>query len=132
MKTILTTILLISSLTSMGQFHLRIMCWDDEKDPIYQRYYIQYTDDGWKTIRPIMETFDLDISYSSTHVFYQEKIFMSMYTAKTDAIKFARRFTCYNKCVNFNVSVYRHYQELLYYRKSHPIKQYCCKPIKIK
>ena len=143
MKTILTILLAFIVSVSMAQYHIRVDCFYNPGDKYdgdkYSEYCVSFTGDNWKKTKKLMHTFDISDEIIGNDVVYQEKLFISMYTSKQEAIEFARDFKSYSQCIEFNNRALKKYYNLLAYRKSHPIKiqkriipkEQCCKTTNI-
>lgn len=122
MKKIILLCLFMNGCLAFGQYHIRVNCFYKlGKD--YDQYFINYTNDNWKTKHPLMEAFDISGDLNPFDICYQEKLFQSMYTAKQEAISFAKWFTTYKKCRDYNTEAHNLYLRLLSYRKRHPIRK---------
>lgn len=130
MKTIITITLILCSIGVSAQFHVRVECWGKSDNPDYQDYFIKYTNNNWKTSHSINHSFDIsDPDFTPFNVCYTPYLFMSIGTAKHEAIDFAKQFKSFAICEAYNKDVLVKYHKLLAYRKAHPFKKKVINPL---
>jgi hypothetical protein len=78
------------------------------------RWNVVFTNDNFLTEIEFMDTFDLE---QFGGVIHQTKLFRE----KTEAVVFARKFTTYQQCVDFNNKVLAKYEKMVEYKNQHPI-----------
>lgn len=138
MKKLLLPILILLSIGVKAQYHIQVRCFGPADDEQYQSYVIYFTGDNWNTEYPIRDAFDVSSTGDTLNVNYIERIFMSLGTAKQEAIDFAKNFKTYKQCIEYNDHELKRYRQLYAYRKAHPIKtkppvvkKACCKLIQV-
>jgi hypothetical protein len=88
---------------------------------LYQcNWEVVFTNNNFKTEELFMDAFDVSMDGFGNDVVHQLRIFDN----RVKAVTFARKFTSYQQCRNFNDSIERKYQRLLEYRKWHPAKEH--------
>lgn len=124
MKKLITIILLLSSLMVKGQYHIRVECFYMSEDQRFTNYIISFTNNNWKHRDTLKHSFDIsDPDITPFNVCHQVLLFQNMYTAKDDAIFFAKKFISYKQCIDFNKLALLEYKMLIGYRKAHPFKK---------
>lgn len=94
----LIVLIILFSICSFGQFHIKIVCFGkpNEITDWKQYYAIIFTNDNWRHSASIMDQFDIGSLHS-----YQEKLIND----KDDAIIFARTLNSFDRCVKYNQNV---------------------------
>jgi len=93
------------------EFHVKIECSS------IGYFTIAFTNDNFDTEYKIQQAFDMSRAMEKEYVIHQERIFRS----QLSAIVFAKKFTSYQVCEQYNDSIKRQYDSLLAYRKMHPV-----------
>jgi hypothetical protein len=97
------------------EFHIRVSCWH------YDKWHIEFTNNNWFEKDDINSAFDISGGCDTFDVVHQ----LELNSDKNILVAIANKLDTYEKCLKYNDSVKVSYDNLVVFRKTHPIKRDC-------